>query len=115
MADVLAKAQFWQRWADAPMDVRQTLALNRVLDGREGTLNNAKGAALATCSSDTALRDINDLVGKGVLERVEGGGAIPLRPWSFGGWQCDAAAQATAAARLRRACASQRSLKCAVP
>ncbi len=74
---MLAKAQFWQRWADAPMHVRQTLALNRVLnrvlDGREGTLNNAKWAALAKCSSDTALRDINDLVGKGVLERVGAG------------------------------------------
>ncbi len=70
---MLAKAQFWQRWADAPMHVRQTLALNRVLDGREGKLNNAKWAALAECSSDTALRDINDLVGKGVLERVGAG------------------------------------------
>jgi len=74
VADVLAKAQFWQRWADAPMNARQTLVLNRVLDGMEGKLNNAKWAALAKCSSDTALRDINDLVGKGVLARMEGGG-----------------------------------------
>lgn len=74
VADVLAKAQFWQRWADMPMNARQTLVLNRVLDGMEGKLNNARWAAIAQCSSDTALRDINDLLGKGVLVRVEGGG-----------------------------------------
>lgn len=74
VADVLAKAQFWQRWADVPMNARQTLVLNRVLDGMEGKLSNAKWAAVAKCSSDTALRDINDLLGKCVLVRVEGGG-----------------------------------------
>ncbi|ADX48435.1 filamentation induced by cAMP protein Fic [Paracidovorax avenae ATCC 19860] len=74
VADVLAKAQFWQRWADVPMNVRQTLVLNRVLDGMEGKLSNARWAAIAKCSSDTALRDITDLLGKGVLVRVEGGG-----------------------------------------
>jgi Fic family protein len=50
VADVLAKAQFWQRWADAPINARQTLALNRVLGGMEGKLNNAEWAALAKCS-----------------------------------------------------------------
>lgn len=74
VADVLAKAQFWQRWADVPMNARQTLVLNRVLDGMEGKLSNARWAAIAKCSSDTALRDITDLLGKGVLVRVEGGG-----------------------------------------
>ncbi|MDO0514765.1 Fic family protein, partial [Escherichia coli] len=36
VADVLAKAQFWQRWADVPMNAQQMLVLNRVLDGMEG-------------------------------------------------------------------------------
>jgi Fic family protein len=74
LADVLGKAQFWQRWADVPMNARQTLVLNRVLDGMEGKLTNAKWAAMGKCSSDTALRDINDLLHKGVLARLEGGG-----------------------------------------
>lgn len=74
VADVLAKAQFWQRWADVPMNARQTLVLNRVLDGMEGKLSNARWAATAKCSSDTALRDINDLLARGVLVRLEGGG-----------------------------------------
>ena len=74
LADVLGKAQFWQRWANVPMNARQTLVLNRVLDGMEGKLTNAKWAAIAKCSSDTALRDINGLLHSGVLERLEGGG-----------------------------------------
>jgi Fic family protein len=74
LAGVLDKAQFWQRWAGTPMNARQTLVLNRVLDGFEGKLTNAKWAALGKCSADTALRDINDLLARGVLRRLEGGG-----------------------------------------
>ena len=74
LAGVLDKAQFWQRWAGAPMNTRQTLVLNRVLDGFEGKLTNAKWAAVGKCSADTALRDINDLLARGVLRRLEGGG-----------------------------------------
>ena len=74
LAGVLDKAQFWQRWAGMPMSARQTLVLNHVLDGMEGKLNNAKWAAMGKCSADTALRDINDLLERGVLARLEGGG-----------------------------------------
>ena len=74
LAGVLDKAQFWQRWAGTPMNARQTLVLNRVLDGMEGKLTNAKWAAMGKCSTDTALRDINDLLERGVLRRLEGGG-----------------------------------------
>ena len=74
LAGVLDKAKFWQRWAGTPMNARQTLVLNRVLDGFEGKLTNAKWAALGKCSADTALRDINDLLARGVLRRLEGGG-----------------------------------------
>lgn len=74
LAGVLDKAQFWQRWAGTPMNERQTKVLNRVLDGFEGKLTNAKWAAIGKCSPDTALRDINDLLARGVLRRLEGGG-----------------------------------------
>ncbi len=74
LAGVLGKAQFWQRWAGTPLNARQTLVLNRVLDGMEGKLSNAKWAALAKCSADTALRDINDLLERGVLRKLDGGG-----------------------------------------
>ena len=74
LAGVLDKAQFWQRWAGTPMNARQTLVINCVLDGFEGKLTNAKWAALGKCSADTALRDINDLLARGVLRKLEGGG-----------------------------------------
>ncbi|MDT4866882.1 hypothetical protein FQZ97_1017650 [compost metagenome] len=78
LAGVLDKAQFWQRWAGTPMNARQTLVLNHVLDrapgDAAGKLTNAKWAAIAKCSADTALRDINDLLERGVLRKLEGGG-----------------------------------------
>ncbi|WP_138512916.1 Fic family protein [Rhodoferax bucti] len=74
LGGVLDKAQFWQRWAGTPMNARQTLVLNKVLDGMEGKLTNAKWAAIGKCSADTALRDINDMLARGVLARLEGGG-----------------------------------------
>ena len=74
LAGVFDKAQFWQRWAGTPLNERQTLVLNRVLDGMGGKLTNAKWAAMAQCSPDTALRDINGLLALGVLGKLEGGG-----------------------------------------
>ncbi len=47
---------------------------HRVLDGCEGKLSSASWAALGKCSADTALRDINDLLARGVLRKLEGGG-----------------------------------------
>ena len=74
LVGVLDKAKFWQRWADTPMNARQTLVLNRLLDSMDGKLTNANWATLGKCSADTALRDINDLLARGVLRRLEGGG-----------------------------------------
>ncbi|HEY4084247.1 MAG TPA: Fic family protein [Burkholderiaceae bacterium] len=71
---VLEKSRFWQRWATTPMNGRQVKLLNRVQDGFEGKLTSSKWAAIAKCSADTALRDINELVSLGVLRRAQGGG-----------------------------------------
>ena len=76
LAGVLDKAQFWQRWAGTPMNARQTLVLSHLLDCMEGMLTNAKWAAIGKCSIDTALRDINGLVARGILGRLEGGGGV---------------------------------------
>ena len=73
LAAVLAKARFWQRWSGTPMNERQIKVLNRLLDGFEGKLTSSKWAAIAKCSPDTALRDINDLLASGVLRRSESG------------------------------------------
>ncbi|MFN3537758.1 MAG: Fic family protein [Brevundimonas sp.] len=74
LAGVMRKARFWEALAGQPLNERQRKVLNRLLDGFEGKLTNAKWAALAKTSSDTALRDINDLVGRGILTKDPGGG-----------------------------------------
>lgn len=71
---VLAKTRFWQRWATTPMNARQVKLLNRLLDGFEGKLTSSKWAAMAKCSADTALRDINELLALGVLRKSDAGG-----------------------------------------
>ncbi|WP_321964689.1 Fic family protein [Paraburkholderia sp. J7] len=71
---VLAKARFWRDWATTPFNERQVKLLNRLLDGFDGKLTSGKWAAIAKCSSDTALRDINDLVARGALRKAQGGG-----------------------------------------
>lgn len=45
------------------------IVLNRLLDGFEGKLTTSKWATLAKCSQDTALRDIQDLIERGILVR----------------------------------------------
>ena len=56
------------------MNERQRKVVNRLLDGFEGKLTNAKWAAITKTSSDTALRDINDLVQRGILMKDPAGG-----------------------------------------
>jgi Fic family protein len=74
LAAVLAKARFWQRWSGTPMNERQIKLLDRLLDGFEGKLTSSKWAAIAKCSSDTALRDITDLLARGALRKSDSGG-----------------------------------------
>jgi Fic family protein len=74
LASVLRKARFWDTYAHEKVNERQRKVLNRILDGFEGKLTNAKWAALTKSSSDTALRDIDDLVKRGILVKDTGGG-----------------------------------------
>ncbi len=70
---VLNKGIFWQHAASVPMTKRQTDTLNLFLDGYEAKLTTKTWANVNKCSTDTANRDIQDLVGKGVLkEDVKG-------------------------------------------
>lgn len=71
---MLTKARFRQRWATTALNERQVTLLNKLLDGFEGKLTSSKGSAIARCSPDTALRDINDLLTRGVLRKSDAGG-----------------------------------------
>jgi Fic family protein len=71
---VSARAGFWARHAGIPLNERQTKVLRRFLLGFEGDLTATKWAKLAKCSPDTALRDLHDLIGKGILRKSASGG-----------------------------------------
>jgi Fic family protein len=74
LSNVFRKAEFWKAHTAAPLNDRQRNILNRLLDGFEGKLTSSKWAKLEKCSPDTALRDINELVARGILTRDKGGG-----------------------------------------
>ena len=71
---VLSKARFWEKHRITLFNDRQRLMLNKILDDFEGKLTSSKWAKMTKCSSDTALRDIQDLVLKGILEKENLGG-----------------------------------------
>jgi len=74
LAAVLDKARMWERINRRPVNERQRLVINRMLDGFKGFLSTSKYAKLAKCSTDTALRDIRELLQRGILVQNEGGG-----------------------------------------
>jgi Fic family protein len=74
LAAVLSKARFWDRFAGTEFNERQRSMINWLLNGFEGKLTSSKWAKLEKCSQDTALRDIEDLIKKGVLTKDAAGG-----------------------------------------
>ena len=74
LSGVLFKARLWERLSADPVNERQRKVLNRMVDGFKGHMNTSKYAKITICSQDTALRDIKDLLARGVLVQNEGGG-----------------------------------------
>lgn len=71
---VLFKAEFWNRHAETVMNERQRKMLNKILGEFEGKLTSSKWAKMTKCSKDTAIRDIKDLIDKGILKKEDAGG-----------------------------------------
>ncbi len=75
LGSVLHKARIWQRINTKPVNERQRKVINRMLEHDwQGHLNTSKYARLAKCSTDTALRDIRELLDRGILVKNAGGG-----------------------------------------
>lgn len=72
LSGVLRKSLFWRTFADVSVTERQSTVLNTYLDGYDAKLTAKNWAKVAKVSTDTALRDIRDLVDKGILTPVEG-------------------------------------------
>lgn len=75
---VLGKARFWQAHRSTPLSNEQLKVLNRLLDGGangfEGGISASQYQAVAKVSKATATRHLADLVDKGLIQQLEGGG-----------------------------------------
>ena len=71
---VKAKRIFWDCHREVSFNDRQRKVINMLLNGFEGKLTSSKWYKINHCSQDTANRDINDLIHKGVLVREPGSG-----------------------------------------
>ena len=74
LSSVLFKAELWNRINLNPVNDRQRLIINRLLDNFKGHMTTSKYAKCAKCSSDTALRDMRELVTRHILIQNPGGG-----------------------------------------
>lgn len=74
LGTVMKKARFWEKHSTSPLNDRQRTMLNRLLDGFAGKMTSSKWAKITKTSQDTAGRDINDLVQRGILIKEQGGG-----------------------------------------
>jgi Fic family protein len=75
LQSVLHKADFWNVNAKTTFNDRQIKMLNKLLDGDfRGKLQSSKWAKICKCSQDTAIRDIKDLIKKGILQQEQQGG-----------------------------------------
>jgi Fic family protein len=74
LSRVLRKAKFWDEHRNTPINERQRSMINKLFDGFEGKLTSSKWAKMTKSSADTALRDMQDLVQKGMLSKNDAGG-----------------------------------------
>lgn len=70
----LEKAAYWDKFRVVEINERQRKVINRLWDGFDGKLTTSKWAKICSCSQDTALRDINDLISKDMLRDSGEGG-----------------------------------------
>ncbi len=71
---ILRKAGFWKLHENTSINERQRIMLNKLFDGFDGKLQTSKWAKITKTSTDTALRDIKDLIEKGILQQTREGG-----------------------------------------
>jgi Fic family protein len=74
LSRVLYKADFWKKHSEVILNERQRKLINKLIDGFDGKLTSSKWAKIAKCSKDSAIRDINDLINKYILQKETAGG-----------------------------------------
>jgi Fic family protein len=74
LSRIFTRNSFWEHNRDVDFNSRQHQMITNLLDDFFGKLTTSKWSKMAKCSVDTALRDIQDLVDKGIMEKETGGG-----------------------------------------
>ena len=74
LSKVLYKAEFWKIHSTTILNERQQKMINKLLDGFNGKLTSSKWGKINKCSQDTALRDIQDMIKKNILQKEASGG-----------------------------------------
>ena len=74
LSKIFVKAKFWELYKNTKFNDRQILMINKLQDDFTGKLYSSKWAKMTKVHRDTALKDIQDLVYKGVLSDSEEGG-----------------------------------------
>ena len=74
----LFKSQFWHKYSNLALSEEQRKVLNRLLDGGENGFEHGISASqyqkVAKTSKATATRHLSDLLEKGCIVKLEGGG-----------------------------------------
>ena len=73
-AGTIKKAEFWLEHKNTVLNDRQRKMINKLFDGFKGKLTTTKWAKINKCSEDSALRDVSDLMKKGILSKGAAGG-----------------------------------------
>ncbi len=74
LSSIILKFDFWNKHSATILNERQHKMLNKLLDGFNGKLTTSKWAKICKCSQDTALRDIQDLIKKDIVQKEASGG-----------------------------------------
>jgi Fic family protein len=74
ISQAIQRNAFWEFHSETAFNARQRKMIEKFIEGFEGSLRTSKWARMTNCSQDTALRDITDLINKGVLAKDESGG-----------------------------------------
>lgn len=74
LKSIFYKNEFWKIHEKTEINERQRILLNLFLEDSSKTIKSSYFAKVANCSPDTALRDIKDLINKGILKQDDLGG-----------------------------------------
>jgi Fic family protein len=71
---IIKKVRFFDKHRKKTLNDRQRKMLNELFDGLEGNLTSSKWAKMCKCSTDTSLRDIQELLTFKMLGKMPSGG-----------------------------------------